>query len=291
MDQENKGGFSPSALGLGLVTATLAERFYSPVGEYSARSTILLGFVSTLGLVIGVVFFYLLAIKCQLFSGKSFLSRLGAWIFWGWFGLELIRTISAAQTICREHFGSNGLIAVLPILLLVSWEMKASALDRSARAVWWLLAAGILICLAGVWSQMHWQKLFDSRGASLWGNGWPSISIYPEYFALPLLCQRSKIRQCVLLPFWSYGVQAGYAVVLELVLGKAAESGYRGLELLRAWTLGYFSRLDALLLLLWLTAALWRICLLTYLLRTLWQTGIGIKNKPGIQKQDKGVQM
>ena len=40
MNEENKGGFSTSALGLGLVTATLAERFYSPAGEYTARSTI-----------------------------------------------------------------------------------------------------------------------------------------------------------------------------------------------------------------------------------------------------------
>lgn len=290
MNEENKGGFSTSALGLGLVTATLAERFYSPAGEYTARSTILLGFLSTLGLVIGAGCFYLLAMKCQLFTGQGFLTRLGAWIFFGWFGLELIRTASAAQTICREHFGSNGLIAVLPVLLLVSWEMKASALDRSARAVWWLLATGILICLAGVWGQMHWQKLFDPEGASLWGSGWPPVPIYPEYFALPLLCRQNKIRQGVLLPFWSYGVQAGYALVLELVLGRVAGSGYRGLEVLRAWALGYFSRLDALLLLLWLTAALWRICLLAYLLRTLWQNGIGVKKKTGIQKQDKGVQ-
>ena len=290
MGQENNGSFSLSALGLGLVTATLTNCFYNPAGEHSARSTILMGFLSTLGLVIGAACFYLLAMKCQLFSGTGFLSRLGAWIFLGWFGMELVRTASTAQTVCREHFGSNGLIAVLPILLLVSWEMKASALDRSARAVWWLLAAGALVCLAGLGSQMHWQRLFAAEGASIWNGGWPAVPIYPEYFALPLLCQKKKLHQGFLLPFWSYGVQAGYALVLELVLGRAVSSDYRGLELLRAWTLGYFSRLDALLLLLWLTAALWRICLLAYLLRTLWPTCIGIKKNPEIQNQYKGVQ-
>ena len=282
MGQENKYTFSLSALGLGLVTATLSNCFYSPAGEYSARSTILFGLLSTLGLVIGAGCFYLLALKCQLFSGAGFLSRLGAWIFLGWFGMGLFRTACAAQTVCREHFGSNGLIAVLPILLLVSWEMKASALDRSARAVWWLLAAGALVCLAGIGSQMHWQRLFTAEGAPIWGGRWPPIPIYPEYFALPLLCQKKKAHQGIFLPFWSYGVQAGYALVLDLVLGRAVSSDYQGLELLRAWALGYFSRLDALLLLLWLTAALWRICLLAYLLRALWPTCIGMKKNPEI---------
>lgn len=290
MPQDNKGAFSLSALGLGLVTATLSACFYSPAGEYTARSTILLGLISTLGLVIGSVCFYLLATKCQLFSGKGFLSRLWSWIFLGWFGTELVRTASTAQTVCRENFNSNGLIAVLPLLLLVSWEMKASALDRSARAIWWLLAAGALVCLAGIGNQMHWQRLFTAEGTLVWSDGWPPVPIYPEYFALPLLCQQRKVRQGFLLPFWSYGVQAGYALVLQLVLGRAAGSGYQGLELLRAWAMGYFSRLDALLLLLWLTAALWRICLLAYLLRTLWPACIGMKKNPEIQNQCKGVQ-
>lgn len=290
MGEERKEAFSLSALGMGIITASLAAVFYSPAGQYSARSTVLLGLIGTLGLSAAAGCFYLLTTKCQLFSGSSFLSSLGGWIFFGWFGLELIRTVMTAQTVCREHFGSNGLIAVLPVLLLVSWEMKASALDRSARAIGWLLAVGSVVCLAGIGSQMHWQRLFAVDGASLWADGWPPIPIYPEYFALPLLCQKNRIRQGILLPFWSYGVQAGYALALGLVLGRAAGSDYKGLELLRAWALGYFSRLDALLLLLWLTAALWRICFLAYLLRTLWTTCTGIKKNSEIQNRDKGVQ-
>lgn len=290
MREKNKEVFSLSALGLGLVTASLAGAFYSPAGEYPARSVILLGFIGTLGLVIAAGCFYLLATKCDVFGGNGFLSRLAGWIFFGWFGLELVRTVTTAQMICREHFGSNGLIAVLPVLLLVSWEMKASALDRSARAIGWLLAVGSVVCLAGIGSQMHWQRLFTGEEVSLWDDGWPPVPIYPEYFALPLLCQKNKIRQGVLLPFWSYGVQAGYALVLGLVLGRAVGPDYKGLELLRVWALGYFSRLDALLLLLWLTAALWRICFLAYLLRTLWPACAGIKKNPEIQNRDEGVQ-
>ena len=50
--------------------------------------------------------------------------------------------------------------------------------------------------------------------------------------------------------------------------------------------LGYFSRLDALLLLVWLAAALWRICLLAGVLRALWRLGCG--QCP--QDDDKGAQ-
>lgn len=290
MQQEQDRGFSLSALGLGLVTASLAECFYSSAGTYGARSILLLGLLSTVGLAAAAGLFAILAEKFDLFSGQGFLPKLAGWGFFAWFALETGRTIAAAQIVCREHFGSNALIAVLPVLLLVSWQMNGSALDRSARAIWWLLAAGILACLAGLWDQMHWHRLFGAENSSLWANGWPQIPLYPEYFALPLLCQGKKVRRGALLPFWNYAVQAGYAFVLELVLGQAAGPDYSGLELLRAWALGYFSRLDALLLLLWLAAALWRICLLAFVLRTLWQRNSGIEKNACIRNQNKGAQ-
>lgn len=290
MQQEQDRGFSLSALGLGLVTASLAECFYSSAGAYGARSILLLGFLNTAGLAAAAGLFAALAEKFDLFRGQGFLPKLAGWGFFVWFALETGRTIAAAQIVCREHFGSNALIAVLPVLLLVSWQMNDSALDRSARAIWWLLAAGILACLAGLWDQMHWHRLFGAEDPSLWADGWPKILIYPEYFALPLLCQGKKVRRGALLPFWSYAVQAGYAFVLELVLGQAAGPDYSGLELLRAWALGYFSRLDALLLLLWLAAALWRICLLAFVLRTLWQRNSGMEKNACIRNQNKGAQ-
>lgn len=290
MPQEKGGTFSLSALGLGLVTASLAECFYSPAGRYAARAAVLLGLLNTLGTIIAAWLFLILAEKFDLFSGHGFLSKLVGWGFWGWFALELGRTIASAQIVCREHFGSNALIAVLPVLLLISWNMRADALDRSARAIWWLLAAGIVACLIGIWDQMHWQQLFGADDLSLWADGLPPVRFYPEYFALPLLCRGINRHRGTLLPFWSYAVQAGYTFVLELVLGRIAGSNYAGLELLRAWTLGYFSRVDALLLLLWLAAALWRICMLAYVLRTLLRRCIGIEKTAGIKNQNKGVQ-
>ena len=41
--------------------------------------------------------------------------------------------------------------------------------------------------------------------------------------------------------------------------------------LLRSWTLGAFSRFDAVFLLLWLAAMFFRICVLAHILRLLWE--------------------
>ena len=73
-----------------------------------------------------------------------------------------------------------------------------------------------------------------------------------------------------------------------LVLGRPDSPAYAGLELLRAWAMGYFSRLDAFLLLVWLAAALWRLCLLAFVLRRLawlngWKTALAGHQTKGAQ--------
>lgn len=271
MKQESKSccGFSLPAVGLSLAAASLAGCLYGPAGEDSARSMILLGFVGTAALSLVAWLFGLWAGQAGLFAGRGFLPKLTGWLFVLWFGVEFFRTAAAAQTVCREEFGTNALIAVLPVLLVVTWQMNAGALDRSARALWWLLAAGAVICLAGLWDQMRWQRLFQGAEGGLLADGWPPLRIYPEYFALPLLCQEKDVSKGSLLPFGVYVLQGGYAFVLTLVLGRPDSPGYAGLELLRAWAMGYFSRLDAFLLLVWLAAALWRLCLLAFVLRRL----------------------
>lgn len=289
MQQEKDRGFSLPALGLGMVTATLAGSFYGKAGAYSARSVLLLGLLSALALAALCRMFALWAQKTGLFDGSGFLPRLAGWGFFLWFGAEFVRTAVTAQTVCREHFASNALIAVLPLLLLASWQLNAAALDRAARALWWLLAAGVLVCLAGLWDQMSWPRLLADSPAPLLADGWPPAALYPEYFALPLLCTGQERRRGAWLPLWSYLAQAGYAFVLQLVLGRMAGSGYTGIELLRAWSLGYFSRLDALFLLVWLTAALWRMCMLAFVLRTLWQRNTGQKDPASAQNQNKGA--
>ena len=123
---------------------------------------------------------------------------------------------------------------------------------------------------------------------ALWDSGWPPLPLYPEYFALPLLCQEKDVSKGALLPFGCYAIGGGYAFVLALVLGRPDSPAYAGLELLRAWAMGYFSRLDAFLLLVWLAAALWRLCLLAFVLRRLARLN-GWKTAPA-GHQTKGAQ-
>lgn len=280
-------GFSVPTVGLGLTAAVLAGCFYSPAGESSARRVVLLGFAEAAVLALAAWLFGFWASQTGLFAGRGFLPRLAGWLFFLWFGLEFARTAAAAQTVCREEFGTNALIAVLPVLLVVTWRMDAGALDRSARALWWLLAAGAVICLAGLWDQMRWQRLFQGSGGGLLADGWP-LRLYPEYFALPLLCREKDVPKGALLPFGAYVLQGGYAFVLTLVLGRPDGPGYAGLELLRAWAMGYFSRLDAFLLLVWLAAALWRLCLLAFVLRRL--ARLNAWGKAPAEHQTKGAQ-
>ena len=277
--QHEKDGFTLPTLGLGLVISALAGCFYAPAGAYPARSILLAGFVSTAGVAAAGWLFGLTAQMLGLFSGRGLLPRLAGWGFFVWFAAELGRTLAAAQAVCRDHFGSNALLAVVPLLLLASWRMDAAALDRSARAIWWLLAVGAAACVAGVFGQMHWQRLFAEGQPALLEAGWPAARICPEYFALPLLCAERDIHKGALLPFWTWGAGAAYALLLELVLGRGAGPAYTGLELLRAWSLGYFSRLDALLMLIWLAGALWRICLLAFVLRRLWHINAGVRRR------------
>lgn len=213
--------------------------------------------------------------------------RLTGGLFLLWFGAEFVRTAAAAQTVCREEFGTNALIAVLPVLLAVTWQMDAGALDRSARGLWWLLTIGALLCLAGLWDQMRWQRLLPAE--ALQAGGWPPAPLYPEYFALPLLCRERDLPKGALLPFYHYAAQGSYALVLALVMGQPGAPGYAGVELLRAWGMGYFSRLDAFLLLVWLAAALWRLCLLAFVLRRLVRLNGWQSVRAG--HQNKGAQM
>ena len=289
MKQQAKGscGFSVPAVGLGVVTASLAGSFYGPVGEDPVRRVLLLGFAEAAGLSLAAWLFGLWAGQAGLFGGRGFLPRLTGGLFLLWFGAEFVRTAAAAQTVCRGEFGTNALIAVLPVLLAVTWQMDAGALDRSARGLWWLLAIGALLCLAGLWDQMRWQRLLPAE--ALQAGGWPPAPLYPEYFALPLLCRERDLPKGALLPFYHSAAQGSYDLVLALVMGQPGAPGYAGVELLRAWGMGYFSRLDAFLLLVWLAAALWRLCLLAFVLRRLVRLNGWQSVRAG--HQNKGAQM
>jgi len=66
-------------------------------------------------------------------------------------------------------------------------------------------------------------------------------------------------------------VQAAALLGSALLFGSGT---YPRLELLRAWSGGSFSRMDALLLLIWLTCAIFRTGFLCAAVRTVWQRAV-----------------
>ena len=93
------------------------------------------------------------------------------------------------------------------------------------------------------------------------------LPLYPEYFALPLFCPAKQVRYAVWLPVKAFILAGSFALCTELVFG--AGNALPGIELLRAGRLGSISRFDALVLLVWLAAAMFRFCVLVQVVRQL----------------------
>lgn len=258
--------FTLPAVCLGLTASALYQCFVQSGTALSARSFLLLGLPGAI-LLCGVSALAMaLAQRSGIFASSVTAARCVDFLFFLWFGAELVRTVGQAQSVCRQQFSSGALLGVLPLLWLFSLGMGRTACNRTARMLWWLVLVGAVIGLLGLGGQMHWQRLSlePLRGSA------PAIFLYPEYFALPLLTGSAQQKRAALLPGWVFGVQVLFTFGMELLFGSQRHAGYTGFEALRVWGVGIFSRLDALLLLLWLAAALYRICFLFVVLRQLW---------------------
>ena len=75
-------------------------------------------------------------------------------------------------------------------------------------------------------------------------------------------------RRVLFLPWLTFLAQVCLAAGICLVFGG---TDYPEQELLRAWSVGIFSRMDALLLLIWLTCAVFRIGFLCAAAGELWK--------------------
>ena len=150
--------------------------------------------------------------------------------------MELVHTLVQAQGLCTAEFSSMALLGFLPLLLWAGWRIRPASWNASARVLWWFVAVG--------------------------------VPVYAEYFAGALLCSARSARRTVWLPVWGFAVQAAALMGGALLFGSGE---YPRLELLRAWSSGSFSRMDALLLLLWLLCAVYRASMLCAAIRLLWQ--------------------
>ena len=177
--------------------------------------------------------------------------------------------LGAVSMVClcilTAEFSSMALLGFLPLLLWAGWAIPPASWNASARVLWWFAAVGGVVCLLGLAGQLHWYRLFTPAQPA--AAGW-NVPVYAEYFAGALLCSARSARRTVWLPVWGFAVQAATLLGSALLFGS---STYPRLELLRAWSSGSFSRMDALLLLLWLLCAVYRAAMLCAAIRLLWQ--------------------
>ena len=229
----------------------------------TARSFLLRGLPMTLALVLITALTAgaeLRADSC--FSGADLRSRvvcggLGLWFVW-----EAVETFRQAQELCWENFSSMAMLGLLPLLLWAGWKLEPSVLVRCAPILCWAAALAGLLGLLGLNGQFHWESLMMQADAQT-----IILPLYPEYFALPLFCPAKQVRCAVWLPVKAFILAGSFALCTELVFG--AGNALPGIELLRAGRLGSISRFDALVLLVWLAAAMFRFCMLVQVVRQL----------------------
>lgn len=132
--------------------------------------------------------------------------------------------------------------------------------------LWWFVLLGEGLCLAGIAGQMEWSHLLEPDAVQL--ARLPRVPLYAEYLLWPLLIEEPAPRRVLFLPWLTFLAQVCLAAGICLVFGG---TDYPEQELLRAWSVGIFSRMDALLLLLWLTCAVFRIGFLCAAAGELWK--------------------
>ncbi|WP_458001566.1 hypothetical protein [Faecalibacterium duncaniae] len=221
----------------------------------TARSFLLRGLPMTLALVLITALTAGAEQRADSFLGTDLRSRvvcggLGLWFVW-----EAVETFRQAQELCWGNFSSMAMLGLLPLMLWAGWKLEPAVLVRCAPILCWAAALAGLLCLLGLNGQFQWESLMMQADAQ------PIIlPLYPEYFALPLFCPAKQVRCAVWLPVKVFILAGSFALCTELVFG--AGNALPGIELLWAGRLGSISQFDALVLLVWLAAAMFRFCVL-----------------------------
>ena len=254
--------FSSGVLWLSVGAAVFARCMAASGGDVPVRVFLLRG----LPLAFGMVLLSALAAEKDLFDGNTLFCKACRMLLLLWAVAELVDAIREAQTLCWEQFSSMAVIGFLPLLFAAGWCLAPEPFSRAAKILWLLAVVGVFIGIAGLAGQFHWQNLLEAAPSR---SGRVTLPLYAEYFLLPLTAEKPmehRLPRTVWLPMGAFLLEGGYRLGQELLFGGSA---YPGVELLRAWTLGGFSRMDALFLLVWLAAALFRICFLTRVIRLL----------------------
>ena len=228
---QQREGFSARTLALSTAAAELGRVILRAGQSGSVRAALLGNVLATAALVLLVV---LVSWNAARLRRSGFVGNCCCAAFLFWYLWELVRTAAMIQQVCWEQFSSMAFFGLLPLLLWAGWSLGCELYDRMAAVLGAFVVLGSLFCLLGLAGQLEWQNLVMGEAGRSFAL--PDAFFYPEYFSFPLLCadkNASKTSQ------------------------KSA-----------LW-LPVISRFDAAFLLLWLAAAVFRLCFLVRTARLL----------------------
>lgn len=264
---QQREGFSARTLALSAAAAELGRVILRAGQSGSVRAVLLGNMLAAAALVLLAVLVSWNAARLRRpgFAGKCCCAAFLLWYLW-----ELVRTAAMIQQVCWAQFSSMAFFGLLPLLLWAGWNLGCELYDRMAAVLGALMVLGSLFCLLGLASQLEWQDLVMGEAGRSFTL--PDVFFYPEYFSFPLLCvdkntSKTGQKSALWLPVIPAAISSGYALGLALLFGSPQD--YPGYELLRAWSFGGISRFDAAFLLLWLAAAVFRLCFLVRTARLL----------------------
>ena len=185
--------------------------------------------------------------------------------------LAALAVLRQMAEVCRTQYGA-GMLWLLPaVLLLLGLRPDGGTLCRAAAAVLLLGGVTAVLFFCGILPQMDWRRLCFAapRARQVGAAALQSVPFAPELLAMAVHPPREKHWAAV--PLGAAALPLLLSAAAELVFGwDEAEGVYPAAETLRAWGLGLFSRADALVVLLWLVLAFYRLLLL----RAVWAEAI-----------------
>lgn len=264
---QQKQTFSAQTLTLSIAAAELGRAIFGAGQTGSVRAVLLSNVLAAAAFVLLAA---LASVNASRLNRPGFAGKCICAVFLLWYLFELVRTAAMLQQACWEQFASMAFIGLLPFFLWAGWSLGCELYDRMAAVLGAFVVLGSLFCLLGLASQLEWQHLVMGEAGRSFAL--PDAFFYPEYFSFPFLCAgkntlKNSQKSALWLPLIPAIISSGYTLGLALLFG--APQGYPGYELLRAWSFGGISRFDAAFLLLWLAAAVFRLCFLVRTARLL----------------------
>ncbi len=198
--------------------------------------------------------------------------------------VSILSLIGVAQTVMQQvqfyerQFGAGCLWVVLFAGVALTLPCTAGTFARCSRILLVLFCAAMGLLLLGFFELSNVQNLSAEplRVLGVSNAFWVGFGLYPEYLVLfvsrpsshtlretKAFCWNKELSAIVGLPFFAVLVQSGFVLCSELIFG-VQENGVGGVEILRSWTFLNFSRFDAIVVLLWLLIAFFRLRFLAY---------------------------